>query len=68
VSWNRNGTGRYKTSITVQSERGLGFYCWPDFQVLSDAQDFVEHLMGMTAERLMEEHRKLWPGVRDFTP
>lgn len=63
VRWNQDGTGYYKPSITVQSDRGLGLYCWPSFRVLSDAQDFVERLMGMSVEELMREHGTQWPGV-----
>lgn len=63
VSWNRDGTGHYDVSLTVQSERGLGLYCWPSFRVLSDAQDFVERLMAMSVDELMRIHGTQWPGV-----
>lgn len=63
VSWNRDGTGHYDVSITVESANGLGLYCWPSFRVLSDAQTFVERLMGMDVPALKAEHGTQWPGV-----
>ena len=63
VSWKKDGSGYYSPSITVQNERGLGLYCWPDFRALSDAQEFVERLMGMSVEDLMRIHGTQWPGV-----
>lgn len=62
VSWPKTG-GVYDVSITYQSERGLGLYCWPSFRVLSDAQDFVEKLMGMTSQEARVIHGTQWPGV-----
>lgn len=62
VSWPKAG-GVYDVSITYQSERGLGLYCWPAFRVLSDAQDFVEKLMGMPSSEAMKIHGTQWPGV-----
>ncbi len=62
VSWPKAG-GVYDVSITYQSERGLGLYCWPSFRVLSDAQDFVEKLLDMTSADAMKIHGTQWPGV-----
>jgi hypothetical protein len=62
VSWNADGTGYYSVSITYQQE-GIGLYCWPSFRVLSDAQDFVERLMGMSVEQAKAIHGQQWPGV-----
>jgi len=62
VSWLKTG-GLYDVSITYQSERGLGLYCWPAFRVLSDAQDFVEKLMGMSSTEARAIHGTQWPGV-----
>jgi len=63
VSWNQDGTGHYGVSIAIESERGLGLYCWPSFRVLSDAQNFIERLMGMSVPDLMRIHGAQWPGV-----
>ena len=63
VSWMRDGSGHYKVRITIENQNGLGLYCWPAFRVLSEAQTFVERLMGMSVEALMAEHGTQWPGV-----
>ena len=62
VSWLKTG-GLYSVSITYQSENGLGLYCWPDFRALSDAQNFVEKLMGMTSAEARVIHGTEWPNV-----
>lgn len=62
VSWLKSG-GVYDVSMTYQSERGLGLYCWPSFRALSDAQDFVEKLMNMSSAEAMKTHGTQWPGV-----
>lgn len=63
VAWQQDGTGLFDVSITIESANGLGLYCWPKFRALSDAQDFVERLMGMTVEELKKEHGTQWPDV-----
>lgn len=63
VSWQRATGGPYKVSITYENERGLGLYCWPAFRALSDAQDFVEKLMGMASAEAMKIHGTEWPNV-----
>lgn len=62
VSWNQDGTGYFDVSITYESE-GLGLHCWPDFRVLSDAQDFVEQLMAMPSAEARKIHGQQWPNV-----
>jgi hypothetical protein len=63
VSWQRVNPGLYSVSITYQSEHGLGLYCWPKFRALSDAQDFVEQLMGMSSTEAKKIHGTQWPNV-----
>lgn len=63
VSWKQDGTGHYDVSITFEQEHGMGLYCFPSFRALSDAQDFVERLMGMTSAEALELNGKQWPGV-----
>jgi hypothetical protein len=62
VSWPKDG-GLYAVSMTYENENGLGLYCWPDFRVLSDAQDFVEKLMQMRSADAKRIHGTQWPGV-----
>lgn len=56
VSWNQDGTGEYRVTY-ADEERGIGLPCWPSFRALSDAQDFVERLMGMAFEDVEALHR-----------
>lgn len=63
ISWNADGTGFYKPSITFEEAHGLGLYCWPAFRALSDAQDFVEKLMAMPLEEVEKLHGVQWPDV-----
>src|SRR5690349_6271864 len=63
VSWNQDGTGHYKVSITYQDHDGLGLYCWPEFRELDDAKAFVERLMDMGPEAAQAIHGTQWPGV-----
>lgn len=62
VSWAADGSGYYQISMDYAKE-GCGLYCWPSFRSLSDAQEFVERLMGMSLERAREIHGTQWPGV-----
>lgn len=62
VSWRSDGTGYYDVSVTFERE-GFGFYCFPDFRALSDAQDYVDRLMVMTLDEVKQENGRLWPGV-----
>ena len=62
VSWGKAG-GLYSPSITIQNAHGLGLYCWPSFRAPSDAQEFVERLMGMDVDALQAIHGTEWPGV-----
>lgn len=62
VSWNQDGTGLYEVSLDCARE-GHGFYCWPDFRALSDAQTFVEELMALPFEDIKRLHGTQWPGV-----
>lgn len=63
VSWSRSETGLYSVNITVESEDGLGLYCWPKFLVRADAQAFVERLMLMPLDKLKAFHGTQWPNV-----
>jgi hypothetical protein len=63
ISWNADGTGYYRVSVTYQHEQGLGLYCWPAFRVLADAQDFAERLLEMTPAEAMKIHGTQWPDV-----
>lgn len=62
VSWNQDGTGYYDVSISYERE-GVGLHCWPSFRALSDAQEFVERLMGKSLEEARLIHGQQWPGV-----
>lgn len=62
VSWGKDG-GYYHVSITYEQEHGLGLYCWPSFRALSDAQEFVEKLMGITSAEAIAIHGTQWPNV-----
>lgn len=63
VSWARVNPNLYDVSITYEAENGLGLYCWPAFRVLSDAQDFVEKLVGMSSTEARKIHGTQWPNV-----
>lgn len=60
VWWNTDGTGHFHISITIDN---YGFMCWPDFHALSDAQDYVEHLMALPLETVKGLNGAQWPGV-----
>lgn len=60
VSWARENPDLYSINITYEDERGLGLYCWPLYRVLSEAQDFVEQLMGMSSTEAKKIHGKNW--------
>ncbi|HEU5086561.1 MAG TPA: hypothetical protein VFT99_03915 [Roseiflexaceae bacterium] len=62
VSWNADGTGHYSISISDE-ERGYGFYCWPGYRALSDAQEEVERLIRLPIEVLLKENDRRWPNV-----
>ena len=62
VSWNQDGTGAY--SVTFSDERaGIGLACWPDFHALSEAQEFVESLMGLPLAEIEARHGTQWREV-----
>lgn len=60
VSWQRVNPDFYHVNMTYQSENGLGLYCWPLYRVLSEAQDFVEQLMGMSSSEAKKIHGNNW--------
>lgn len=63
VSWDRDGTRAY--SVSIDDERsGFGFYCWPSFRVLSEAQEEAERLIRLPFEEIKAEHGKNWQVVK----
>lgn len=62
VSWNQDGTGTYRVSMSCERE-GYGFVCWPSFRALSDAQTFIETLMMLPFEEIMRRDGTDWRRV-----
>jgi hypothetical protein len=62
VSWNQDGTGLY--GVTFSDERaGIGLTCWPDFHALSEAQSFVESIIGLPLAQIEARHGQQWREV-----
>ena len=62
ISWAADGTGAYSPSMHYE-DRGYGFYCWPEFRALSDAQDFIERLWCMPFATVKALNGSQWPNV-----
>lgn len=62
VSWNQDGTDHYDVSLSCERE-GYGFYCWPSFRNLSDAQNFIEQLMPLSLQAIEARHGTQWQGI-----
>lgn len=64
VSWDIHvQSSPFSIDICYHDHHGLGLYCWPQFRVLSAAQDFVERLMRMSPEDAQKIHGGHWKGA-----